>query len=187
MGTYVVVYCVAEARHAKLSRTKAHPLTSGISYFSASDIRLVHKQAGEFDAQGYVSFVSDLKQKITSARHRASSRSTASLFCSTGPSDAISSSDRNRRAGAPRSSTVWLGRAFPEMTGLSARNLKYMRAFADAWPDGEFVQQVVALLRDIMSASSTPSGTRPRETGLVRAADDRTRLEPERPCPPSRQ
>ncbi|WP_246510578.1 DUF1016 N-terminal domain-containing protein [Bradyrhizobium glycinis] len=39
-----------------------------------------------------------------------------------------------------------LGRAFPEMTGLSARNLKYMRAFAEAWPDSEFVQQVVALL-----------------------------------------
>jgi hypothetical protein len=33
-----------------------------------------------------------------------------------------------------------LGRAFPEMTGLSARNLKYMRAFAEAWPDLEFVQ-----------------------------------------------
>jgi predicted nuclease of restriction endonuclease-like (RecB) superfamily len=41
---------------------------------------------------------------------------------------------------------VDLGRAFPEMTGLSARNLKYMRAFAEAWPDLEFVQQVVALL-----------------------------------------
>jgi hypothetical protein len=26
-----------------------------------------------------------------------------------------------------------LGKAFPEMTGLSARNLKYMRAFAKAW------------------------------------------------------
>lgn len=33
-----------------------------------------------------------------------------------------------------------------EMTGLSARNLKYMRTFAEAWPDGKFVQQVVALL-----------------------------------------
>jgi len=32
------------------------------------------------------------------------------------------------------------------MTGLSARNLKYMRAFAEAYPDSEFVQQVVAQL-----------------------------------------
>ncbi len=39
-----------------------------------------------------------------------------------------------------------LHQAFREMTGLSARNLKYMRAFADAYPDREFVQQVVAQL-----------------------------------------
>jgi hypothetical protein len=32
------------------------------------------------------------------------------------------------------------------MTGLSARNLKYMRAFAAAWSDAEFVQRVVAQL-----------------------------------------
>jgi predicted nuclease of restriction endonuclease-like (RecB) superfamily len=35
---------------------------------------------------------------------------------------------------------------FPDMTGLSARNLKYMRALAAAHPDREFVQQVVARL-----------------------------------------
>lgn len=34
--------------------------------------------------------------------------------------------------------------SFPEMRGLSARNLKYMRAFAAAWPDRSFVQQVAA-------------------------------------------
>ncbi|MFF7707952.1 PDDEXK nuclease domain-containing protein [Pseudomonas sp. NPDC007930] len=36
--------------------------------------------------------------------------------------------------------------AFPEMKGLSARNLKYMRAFAHAWPDGQFVQETLAQL-----------------------------------------
>jgi predicted nuclease of restriction endonuclease-like (RecB) superfamily len=39
-----------------------------------------------------------------------------------------------------------LRRDFPEMTGLSARNLKYMRAFAAAYPDRAIVQQVVAQL-----------------------------------------
>jgi predicted nuclease of restriction endonuclease-like (RecB) superfamily len=39
-----------------------------------------------------------------------------------------------------------LRRDFPEMTGLSPRNLKYMRAFAEAYPDPEIVQQAVALL-----------------------------------------
>ncbi len=36
--------------------------------------------------------------------------------------------------------------AFPDMKGFSPRNLKYMRAFAEAWPEVEFVQQVAAQL-----------------------------------------
>ena len=37
-----------------------------------------------------------------------------------------------------------LREAFPDMQGLSPRNLKYMRAFATAWPDRAIVQQVAA-------------------------------------------
>ena len=37
-----------------------------------------------------------------------------------------------------------LREAFPDMQGLSARNLKYMRAFAATWTDRQFVQQVAA-------------------------------------------
>jgi len=33
--------------------------------------------------------------------------------------------------------------AFPDMSGLSARNLKYMRAFAAAWPERAIVQQAL--------------------------------------------
>jgi predicted nuclease of restriction endonuclease-like (RecB) superfamily len=36
--------------------------------------------------------------------------------------------------------------AFPDMTGFSPRNLKYMRTFADAWPDRLIVQRTVAQL-----------------------------------------
>ena len=36
--------------------------------------------------------------------------------------------------------------AFPDMKGLSPRNLKYMRAFAESWPDAEIVQGVLAQL-----------------------------------------
>lgn len=39
-----------------------------------------------------------------------------------------------------------LRREFPTMKGFSARNLKYMRAFANAWPDLPIVQQVAAQL-----------------------------------------
>lgn len=37
-----------------------------------------------------------------------------------------------------------LRREFPDMQGLSPRNLKYMRAFAAAWPDRYIVQEVLA-------------------------------------------
>ncbi len=39
-----------------------------------------------------------------------------------------------------------LREAFPDMKGFSPRNLKYMRAFAAAWPDPAIVQRVVAQL-----------------------------------------
>lgn len=40
--------------------------------------------------------------------------------------------------------SVDLRDAFPEMTGLSPRNLKYMRSFAAAWPDAAIVQETLA-------------------------------------------
>lgn len=39
-----------------------------------------------------------------------------------------------------------LRQEFPDMQGLSPRNLQYMRAFAAAWPDRAIVQRVVAQL-----------------------------------------
>ncbi len=56
-----------------------------------------------------------------------------------------------------------LREAFPDMTGFSPRNLKYMRAFASAWPDAAIVQQLAAqipwfhncLLLDQVAEAST--------------------------------
>ena len=39
---------------------------------------------------------------------------------------------------------------FPEMHGFSPRNLKYMRRFAEVWPDETIVQRCVAQLLDGM-------------------------------------
>jgi predicted nuclease of restriction endonuclease-like (RecB) superfamily len=39
-----------------------------------------------------------------------------------------------------------LREAYPDMQGLSPRNLKYMRSFATAWPDQAIVQRIVAQL-----------------------------------------
>lgn len=54
--------------------------------------------------------------------------------------------------------------AFPGMTGFGARNLKYMRAFAEAYPDQKFVQQVVAQL---------PWGHNVRILEMVKAPEQR--------------
>ena len=39
-----------------------------------------------------------------------------------------------------------LREAFPDMRGFSSRSLMYMRAFAEAWPEAEIVQQTAAQL-----------------------------------------
>ena len=37
-----------------------------------------------------------------------------------------------------------LKNAFPDMKGFSKRNLKYMKTFAESYPDEQIVQQLVA-------------------------------------------
>src|SRR6266478_3665537 len=53
---------------------------------------------------------------------------------------------------------------FPEMQGLSPRNLKYMRALAQAWPDEPIVQQAVAQI---------PWGHNVRLLDLVKSPEER--------------
>ena len=101
------------------------------------------------DPKGYAALVSELKQRITAARLQASlsvNRELIVLYWGIGRD--ILSRQRSEGWGARVIDRLAddLRRAFPEMTGLSARNLSYMRAFAEAWPDRELVQQVVALL-----------------------------------------
>ena len=105
--------------------------------------------AADIDPQSYAAFVGDLKQRIIEARHRASlsvNREMILLYWTIGR-DILTRQVRegwgakvvDRLAGDLR-------QAFPEMTGLSSRNLKYMRALADAWSDPEIVQRIVAQL-----------------------------------------
>jgi len=70
-----------------------------------------------------------------------------SLSCIIGKLDAISWLVRNARGGGAKVIDRLandLQREFPKLSGYSARNLKYMRAFAEAWPDSEIVQQLAA-------------------------------------------
>jgi predicted nuclease of restriction endonuclease-like (RecB) superfamily len=107
------------------------------------------KPAAGIDPQSYAAFVSDLKRKIIEARHRASlsvNRELILLYWTIGR-DILARQEREGWGAKVIDRLADdLRHAFPEMTGLSPRNLKYMRALADAWPDDEFVQRVIAQL-----------------------------------------
>ena len=103
------------------------------------------KQGGD----GYASLLAELKERIRKARLKAAvavNEELILLYWSIGR-DIL---DRQTAAGwgarVIDRLAADLRRDFPEMTGLSPRNLKYMRAFAEAFPEREIVQQVVARL-----------------------------------------
>ncbi|WP_116808293.1 PDDEXK nuclease domain-containing protein [Steroidobacter cummioxidans] len=100
-------------------------------------------------SDGYSALLAELKQRIRSTRLRAMvsvNRELNLLYWSIGRD--IRSRQRAAKWGAKVITRLAadLRRAFPDMTGISARNLKYMRAFAEAWPNQELVQQVAAQL-----------------------------------------
>jgi len=106
-------------------------------------------RAAEIDAQSYSAFVGDLKRKIAEARHRAGlsvNRELILLYWNIGRDILARQESEGWGAKVIDRLAQDLRRSFPEMTGLSARNLKDTRAFAEAWPDREIVQQLAAQL-----------------------------------------
>lgn len=99
--------------------------------------------------EGYPSLLAALKERIRQARLRSSlavNRELILLYWSIGKEILAQQEHQGWGAKVIERLAEDLRRDFPEMTGLSARNLKYMRTFAEAYPSAEFVQQVVALL-----------------------------------------
>jgi len=101
------------------------------------------------EAPGYAELLASLKERVATARVRAAlsvNRELVLLYWGIGR-DILK---RQRAQGWGSAVVERLGSdmriAFPEMKGLSGRNLKYMRAFAEAWPDLPIVQQLVAQL-----------------------------------------
>lgn len=97
----------------------------------------------------YPAWLADLKQQIQSAQQRAAlavNRELVLLYWQIGQ-DIL---ERRSEQGWGTKIIEHLARdltvAFPNMKGFSRRNLLYMRSFAEAWPDREFVQQAVAQL-----------------------------------------
>lgn len=95
----------------------------------------------------YEEWLQSLKERIIGARTRAVlavSRELVLLYWQIG----WEILDRQRQHGWGAKVVDRLARdlrrAFPDQKGFSPRNLKYMRAFTEAWPDETFVQQVAA-------------------------------------------
>jgi predicted nuclease of restriction endonuclease-like (RecB) superfamily len=97
----------------------------------------------------YRKFLADLKGRIRTAQLRASlavNRELVLLYWQIGR-DILERQEREDwGAKVIDRLALDLKRAFPDMKGFSPRNLKYMRAFAEAWPKEAIVQAVLAQL-----------------------------------------
>jgi len=99
--------------------------------------------------EGYLGWLADLKNRIHIAQQRASlavNRELVLLYWQIGQDILARQAAQGWGAKVIERLSQDLRTAFPEMKGFSSRNLKYMRAFAEAWPDERFVQQAAAQL-----------------------------------------
>ncbi len=98
---------------------------------------------------GYADWLADLKGRIHTAQQRATlavNRELVLLYWHIGRDILDRQAVQGWGAKVIERLAHDLRSAFPEMQGFSPRNLKYMRAFARAWPDMAFVQEVLAQL-----------------------------------------
>ena len=99
--------------------------------------------------EGYADWLADLKGRIHTAQQRATlavNRELVLLYWQIGRDILARQAELGWGTKVIERLAQDLRAAFPEMKGFSPRNLKYMRAFAEAWPDAEFVQEVLAQL-----------------------------------------
>jgi predicted nuclease of restriction endonuclease-like (RecB) superfamily len=95
---------------------------------------------------GYNEWFKNLKERIRSAQQRAvlaANSEMLALYWQIGRDILERQSAQGWGAKVVGRLAADLRREFPEMKGFSRANLLYMRALAEAWPDGAFVQQLV--------------------------------------------
>lgn len=98
---------------------------------------------------GYADWLAELKSRIHQAQQRASlavNRELLSLYWRIGRDILTRQGEQGWGAKVIERLSRDLRKAFPEMKGFSRANLMYMRAFAEAWPDSQFVQEALAQL-----------------------------------------
>jgi predicted nuclease of restriction endonuclease-like (RecB) superfamily len=107
---------------------------------------------------GYGELLAELKQRIQNAQLRASlavNRELVLLYWQIGREILTRQQRESWGAKVVDRLAADLKIAFPEMKGFSPRNLKYMRAFAEAWPDEPIVQQLVAQIPWAITSESS--------------------------------
>jgi predicted nuclease of restriction endonuclease-like (RecB) superfamily len=98
---------------------------------------------------GYDDFLRELKERIRSAQIKAAlsvNRELVLLYWQIGREIITRQQQQGWGAKVIERLARDLKAAFPEMKGFSTRTLKYMRAFAEAYPDEQIVQQAAALI-----------------------------------------
>lgn len=98
---------------------------------------------------GYESWLADLKERIHHARQAASlavNRELIQLYWQIGQDILARQQAQGWGSKVIERLAHDLKSTFPEMKGFSRTNLLYMRAFAEAWPDPQIVQQAVGQL-----------------------------------------
>ena len=98
-------------------------------------------------AEDYAAFLEDIKRRVASAQIKAAlsvNRELILLYWQIGREILERQAAQGWGAKVVDNLAKDLRNAFPEMKGFSPRNLKYMRAFAESYPEPEFVQQVAA-------------------------------------------
>ena len=119
---------------------------------------------GKLISPEYAEFLESLKEKVRAAQVRAGlavNRELVILYWEIGHEIATRQQTLGWGAKVAPQLSKDLRRAFPEMKGFSPRNLNYMKAFYEAWPDKEILQQLVAIipwghLVRILDKTSTP-------------------------------
>jgi len=98
---------------------------------------------------GYADWLADLKARIHAAQQRAAlavNRELIGLYWQIGRDILQRQAEQGWGAKVIDRLAHDLRTAFPGMKGFSRANLMYMRAFAEAWPAAEIVQQAVGQL-----------------------------------------
>ena len=98
-------------------------------------------------SDSYLDFIEAIKKEIENQRLKVVLNANSSMIClywNIGRSILKKQEEEGWGAKIIDRMAKDLKEAFPEMSGFSPRNIKYMRKFAESWPDFEIVQRVVA-------------------------------------------